>query len=134
MKKITVFLLAVFCMGMIGCSKDAEIEAFIKDFDAVSKEMVTKIDSNPTAAGIDDAQKAFDAKKAALKEKFGTFKNARGMQVSEATLKKLTDSITNNGKAISEAFGKHAMDYADEPEAGPKFQKLMKDYVDTFQM
>lgn len=134
MKKITVFLLAVFCMGMIGCSKDAEIEAFIKDFDAVSKEMATKIDSNPTAAGIDDAQKAFDGKKAALKEKFATFKNARGMQVSEATLKKLTDSITNNGKAISEAFGKHAMDYADEPEAGPKFQKLMKDYVDTFQM
>lgn len=134
MKKITVFLLAVFCMGMIGCSKDAEIEAFIKDFDAVSKEMATKIDSNPTVAGIDDAQKAFDAKKASLKEKFGTFKGASKAQVSEATLKKLTDSITNNGKAISDAFSKHVMDYADEPEAGPKFQKLMKDYVDTFQM
>jgi hypothetical protein len=134
MKKITVFLMAVFCLGMIGCSKDAEVEAFIKDFDAVSKEMAAKIDGNPTVAGIDDAQKAFDAKKGALKEKFATFKTAREAQVSKETLKKLTDSITNNGKAISEAFGKHAMDYADEPEAGPKFQKLMKDYVDTFQM
>lgn len=134
MKKITVFLLAVFCLGMIGCSKDAEIEAFIKDFDAVSKEMATKIDGTPGAAGIDEAQKAFDAKKVALKDKFGTFKNARGMQVSEATLKKLTDSITNNGKAITDAFSKHAADYADEPEAITKFQKLMKDYTDTFTM
>jgi hypothetical protein len=131
MKKITVFLLAVFCLGMIGCSKDAEIEAFIKDFDAVSKEMATKIDTGGSA-GIDDAQKAFDAKKAALKDKFGTFKNARGMQVSEATLKKLTDSITNNGKAITDAFQKHAAEYS--PEDIPKFQKLMKDYTDTFTM
>lgn len=134
MKKITVFLLAVFCMGMIGCSKDAEVEAFIKDFDAVSKEMVAKIDGNPTAAGIDEAQKAFDAKKAGLKEKFGTFKNAREAQVSKETLKKLTDSITNNAKALGEAFSKNVMDYVDEPEAGPKFQKLLKDYQETFTM
>ena len=132
MKKITLFLLAVFCLGMIGCSKDAEVEAFIKDFDAVSKEMVAKIDGNPTGAGIDDAQKAFDAKKVALKEKFGTFKNAREMQVSKETLTKLTDSITNNGKAITDAFSKHATEYeAGDPE---KFTKLMKDYTDTFQM
>jgi hypothetical protein len=127
MKKITVFLIAVFCLGMIGCTKDAEVEAFIKDFDAVSKEMASKIDATPSGAGIDEAQKAFDAKKASLKEKYGTLKNAR---VSEATVKKLSDSITNNGKAITDAFTKHATDY--EAEDATKFTKLMKDYTDTF--
>ena len=71
MKKIIVFSLLVFCLGMTGCSKDAEIEAFIKEMDGVTKDIVSKIDANPTAAGVDDAQKAFDARKAELKTKMG---------------------------------------------------------------
>jgi hypothetical protein len=132
MKKITVFLLAVFCLGMIGCSKDAEVEAFITEFDAVSKEMVTKLEANPGSQGIDDAQKVFDGKKDSLKTKFGAFKEARGVQVSEATQKKLTDRITNNGKALTDVMTKNAMKF--QPGDIPKFQKLIKDYTDTFTM
>lgn len=132
MKKITVFLLAVFCMSMIGCSKDAEVEAFIKDFDTVSKEMVSKIEANPGSQGIDDAQKAFDAKKADLRAKFDAFKNAREAQVSKDVMQKLKDSIETNGKALTGAMTNNAMKF--QPGDIPKFQKLVKDYVDTFQM
>jgi hypothetical protein len=145
----TYLLLGVIIIGLIGFSvttsvatvleiaasdgeKDAEVEAFIEEFDSVSKEMSTAIADDSTAAGIDAAQKAFDAKKDSLKEKFASFKNARVPEVSDKILKKLTNSITTNGKAIVDAFSKNAADYS--PEDIPKFQKLMKDYTDTFQM
>ena len=41
---------------------------------AVSKDIVAKIDANPTAAGVDEAQKAFDARKDGLKTKMDAIK------------------------------------------------------------
>lgn len=113
---------------------DEQIETFIKEFNAVSQEMAEKLGKTRGVKGIDDAQKSFDVKKMFLTDKFSTFKNARGIDVSQETLKKLTDSITSNGKLITDAFSKHAADYADDPEAITKFQKLMKDYTDIFAM
>jgi hypothetical protein len=128
MKKITVFLALVFCLAMSGCSKDADIEAFIKEMDGVTKDIVSKIDANPTAAGVDDAQKAFDARKAELKTKWDAIKDAVGMQVSEATKKKLEDSMKTNMTSLTSASMKVVMD----PAAGPKLQKLIADYTGTF--
>lgn len=139
-------LLGIMVVGCIGLAAtkslsssldgdtEAKVEAFIKDFDAVSKEMESAIASDSTTAGIDSAQKAFDAKKNSLREMFNGFKNARSEEVSSAVLKKLTDSITNNGKMITDAFVKHEEDYADEPGAGDKFRSLMKEYSDIFAM
>ena len=133
MKKITLFLLlAVFCLGLAGCSKDAEVEAFIAENDAVMKDITTKIDANPTAAGVDDAQKSFDAKKASLKTKWDAIKDARNAQVSAETQKKLNDSMTNNMKQLTDVSMKNAMKLAQDKEAATKFQKLMQDYAATF--
>ncbi len=66
--------------------------------------MVEKINTNPTSAGIDEAQKVFETKKSALKAKFDSFKNARKMQVSEAMQKKLVDSAEKNGKSLGSAI------------------------------
>jgi hypothetical protein len=134
MKKVTLLLLVVFCFSLVGCSKDSQVQAFIDEFDATTKEMVSKIDANPSSAGIDEAQKAFDAKKDSLKAKFDAFKDARGVQVSSEMQKKLVDSSTNNGKALSDVMTKNMSKIAADKEAMPKFQKLMKDYVDTFKM
>ena len=134
MKKITVFLLVVFCLGMTGCNKDAEFEAFITDFDAVTKDVVAKIDANPTAAGIDEAHKAFTAKKPALRSKFESLKSARGMQVSEAVQKKFADSLVNNMKALADVRVKNMMKWAMDKEATDKFNALMTDYQETIKL
>jgi hypothetical protein len=120
-------------MGLAGCSKDSEVEAFITENNAVMKDITTKIDANPSSAGVDEAQKSFDAKKAGLKAKWDDIKNARGAQVSSETQKKLTDSMAANNKALSDVSTKHAMKLAQDKDAFPKFQKLMQDYVNTFQ-
>jgi hypothetical protein len=128
MKKIIVFSLLVFCLGMTGCSKDAEIEAFIKEMDGVTKDIVSKLDADPTADGVDDAQKAFDARKGELKAKWDAIKDAVGMQVSEGSKKKLEESMKNNATAFMTALLKASMD----PAAGPKAQKLQTEYTSMF--
>jgi hypothetical protein len=132
MKKLTLFLMAMLCLGLASCSKDAEINAFITELDAVTKDITTKIDANPSAAGVDEAQKSFDSKKASLTEKWNGIKDAVGMQVSADTKKKLEDSVTNNMKSLMEVSTKHMMKLATDKDASTKFQKLITDYQTTF--
>ncbi|MDQ6786531.1 MAG: hypothetical protein M3033_06895 [Acidobacteriota bacterium] len=132
MKKVYIFLLATFCFALIGCSKDTQVNDFISENDAVIKDISQKIDANPTAAGIDEAQKSFDAKKADLKTKWDAIKEARGAQVSADTQKKLNDSMANDMKMLTDSATKNAMKLATDKDAMPKFQKLMTDYGNTF--
>ena len=134
MKKLTLFVVAMLALGLAGCSKDTEINAFITEFDAATKEIVTKIDANPSAAGVDDAQKAFDGKKASLKTKWDGIKGAVGMQVSAVTKKKLEDSVTTNMKSLMDVSMKHAMKMAMDKDASAKFKTLLTDYQGTFAM
>ena len=135
MKKVTLLLLFVFTLALAGCAnKDAEVQSFITEFDAVTKEMTDKINANPTSAGIEEAQKSFDAKKDSLKTKFDSFKNARQAQLSADMLKKFTDSINGNTKLLSDTMTKNAMKLAQDKDAMPKLQKLMQDYSNTFKM
>jgi hypothetical protein len=130
MRKLTFFLLVVFCVGLVGCSKDGEVNAFITEWDATTNEMIQKINANPTAEGVDEAQKVFDGKKASLKTKWDSIKDARGIQVSSDTQKKLTDSAEKNSKALMDGISKVSSD----PDAMTKYQKLVTDYSDTFKM
>ncbi len=134
MKKVTLFLIAMFCIGLTGCSKDAEINAFITEFESVTKEMTSKIDSDPSAEGIAAAQKAFDGKKAGLKAKWDAIKDAVGMHVSADVKKKLEDSVTSNMKTLTDVATKNAMKMAQSEGAVEKFQALMKDYSSIFEM
>jgi len=124
--------MAMLCLGLSSCSKDAEINAFITEFDAVTKDITSKIDANPSAAGVDEAQKSFDSKKASLTEKWNGIKDAVGMQVSADTKKKLEDSVTNNMKALTDVSTKHMMKLAMDKDASTKFQKLLTDFSSTF--
>lgn len=132
MKIMTMFLLMAFGLTLIGCSKDSEVNAFITENDGVMKDITSKIDANPTAAGVDDAQKSFDAKKGDLKTKWDAIKEARGAQVSADVQKKLNDSMQNNMKTLTDVATKNAMKMATSEGASAKFQKLMQDYGDTF--
>ena len=132
MKKITLFLMAVCVFGLAGCSKDAEVNAFITEFDSTTKEMISKIDANPTAAGIDDAQKAYDGKKVSLRAKWDVVKDAVGFQVSADTKKKLEDTVKKNMDSLVEVTTKHAETIASDEQAEKKFTKLLDDYQSMF--
>lgn len=134
MKKVTLFLLVVFCLGLTGCSKDAEIEAFITENHSVISDIVQKIDANPSEAGVDEAQKSFDAKKAGLKAKWDAIKGARGVQVSAETTKKLTESMTGDMKMLTDVQQKNSQKLAEDGEAMNKFVKLVQAYSEIIKM
>lgn len=134
MKKITLFLLAVFCLSLTACNKDAEIDAFLTEFESTTAEMTKKIDDNPTSAGVDEAQKAFTARKPGLQQKFDAIKNARGFQVSEGKQKEMMDRLTKSTMSFQTIAQKHALKLAQDKDAMTKFQNLMKEYGETFKM
>ena len=133
MKKLILISIAAAAALLTSCSKDAEVNAFIAELDATTNEIVSKIDANPSAAGVADAQKAFDARKPELTAKWNEIKDAVGAQVSAETKKKLEESVANNMKALTEASMRNMMKMAADKEASVKFQRLLTDYGKTFQ-
>jgi hypothetical protein len=134
MKKIALFLMVVFCLGLTACSKDAEVNAFIAENHAVIEDIVKKIDANPSEDGVDEAQKSFDAKKAGLKAKWEAIKDARGMQVSADVTKKLNDSVAADMKMLQDVQTKHASKLAGDGDAMDKYVKLVQAYADIIKM
>lgn len=132
MNKKNLLIVFVLLAFVAACSKDAEINAFITEFDAATNEMIAKIDADPSSAGIAEAQKAFDGKKASLKAKWDGIKDAVGFQVSADTKKKLEESVANNMKALMAVSTKNMMKLALDKDAAAKFQALLKDYQSTF--
>ncbi|MEZ5424659.1 MAG: hypothetical protein R2747_00215 [Pyrinomonadaceae bacterium] len=133
MKKISLFLLtAAVCLTLAGCNKDSEVNAFMSELDSTTEEMVAKIDANPSSAGIDEAQKVYDSHKPELQKKWDAIKGARGFQVSEDMKNKLTENVKKNVTSLSSTMMKNAMKLGSDPAARDKFQKLLKDYQDTF--
>ena len=130
MNKITLFLVLVFCLTMMGCSKDGEIDAFVTELDSVSNEIVQKIN----AGDVDGAKTAFDAKKESLKSKWDSFKNARGFQVSADTKKKAEEGLKKNVTAVTMAVATNSIKFAMDKGKSEKLQALSKEYMEIFKM
>ena len=128
MRKIAIGLITIVCLTLIGCGNgDADINAFTADFDKLTNDVVAKIKATPTAAGIDEAQKMLDGKKAGIKTKLDSLKQLRGYQVSKDSTKKLTDSLTKNLTTINSL----KIDYMDKTMSDKDFsEKLNKLVVD----
>lgn len=130
-KKLKITLIALFCLSLVSCSKDATFNEFTTELDSTTNEILNKIDSNPTAAGVDEAQKAFDAKKPALREKLKAIKSAFGFQVSEDARKKFTESIFKNRSAVETLKIKYVTQVSNDAEFRNKLEAFVNDYQNT---
>ena len=114
---------------LFGCSKDAEVTAFATELDTTSAEIVKKVEGGKDpSAGVDDAQKYLDGKKADLKSKYKELENVRGFQVKEETMKKLTDAVTNSIMKVSGLQIKYMEKTMSDKAFKAKLEKLVKDY------
>src|SRR5215210_4119612 len=118
-------LLILSVVALAGCKKDAEINAVLADFDSFTKELVKKVNDNPTAAGVDDAQKYLDSKKSELTGKWDSIKGARGFQVSSETQKKMEESLKNNFMAVVGLQTKYIGKSMSDPAFKSKLEKLV---------
>lgn len=129
-KKLAIATLLLFCLSLAGCKKDADVTAFISELDTFTAELVKKVDSNPTSAGVDDAQNYLNSKKGDVKAKWDAVKNVSQARVSEDVMKKLTDSITKNVSSVSGLAIKHSGAAMKDPQMSVKLSNLAKDYTE----
>jgi predicted component of type VI protein secretion system len=134
MKTIILGILFFMVLALAGCgsNKDAEVDTFVADMDKLAGQIVTKVNANPTASGIDEAQKILDKQKSDLKARYDKLKELRGYELSEAVMKKFTDSVAKNIETIGGLQIQHAEQTVGDEAFGKKMNKLYTDFNSIF--
>lgn len=125
-----ILITTILALTACGVNKDAEVTAFVSDIDSVTNELTSKF--NSSNSGVDEAQKILDAKKADLKARYDKLKELRGYEISEAAMKKFTDSISKNMEAVAGLQIQNAEKIASDEAFGKKMNKLYSDYNSIF--
>lgn len=115
---VAVVALGVGALGLVGCSKDAEIDEFIKFNSELAAEVEKKGKEGPEAA-----TKVFDDKKGDLQQRYDAIKDARGFQVSEEKTKALEANVTESVMKV--CGGQITLDQ----KKSAQFKKLCDDYM-----
>ena len=133
--KPLALIVAFACLLLAGCKKDAEVKAALNDFDSFTNELVKRVESaSDPAAGVDDAQKYFDSKKAEMTTKMDTLKGIRGYQVSDETRKMMESSLVDDAKKIANLQVKYMGTSMRDATFKAKLDKLTRDYQSLFKM
>src|SRR5215813_3569809 len=102
MKTLALTLVVLLSVILVGCgNRDTQVQSFITATDKLTTDIVQKVKANPTASGLDDAQKLLDDKKSEIKAQYETISKLRQAQVSQDMMKKLTDSTTKNLSSVN---------------------------------
>jgi hypothetical protein len=129
-KKIVVVLSLCVGIAFVGCKKDAEINTAMTDISAFTAELVQKVEATQgSIEGIEAAQQFLDSRREEIKNKLGILKEARGFQVSDATKKSLTDSVTRNMTSVASLQIKFVTSSLKDANYKSKLEKLVKDYT-----
>lgn len=122
-------LLLLISLMVAGCRKDAEVNATVSAVDALTTELVRRIEAAPNpSAGVDDAQQYLDAKKIEIAGKMGALKSLRGDQVSDETRKKLTSTLAQDASKVGGLQVKYVSHSISSPAFKAKLDKLVGDY------
>ena len=135
LKRFTTLLLLLACLSLLGCKKDTEINSVLTEFDSFTADLVKKVESAPNpSAGVDDAQKFLDSKKAGLTAKMASIKSIRGYQVSAETKEKMTKSLVDDAKKVAGLQIKYIGVSMRDAAFKAKLDKLTRDYQSLFKM
>lgn len=127
MKTITLILVLAFSLTSINCNNHAaEVKAFANQRSEVVLQMCETIDANPTEAGIDEARKIFDARKADLKTKWDALQKAK---LDLYASKPILDAEIFDNKMWDDVRSKNIMKIY---PINKKFYALKSDFDATF--
>ena len=116
-------------MLVAGCRKDAEVNATVSAVDALTTELVTRIQAAPNPSdGVDSAQAYLDARKTEIAGKMGVLKSLRGDQVSDETKRTLTSRLAEDAAKVGDLQIKYVSHSISDPAFKAKLDKLVSDY------
>jgi hypothetical protein len=126
---IALRALLLISITVAGCRKDAEVNATVSAVDALTTELVRRIEAAPNpSAGVDDAQEYLDTSKADIAGKMGVLKSLRGDQVSDETKRKLTSRLAEDAAKVGDLQIKYVSQSISNPAFKAKLDKLVGDY------
>jgi len=130
MKPITLLFVLASCLVAVGCNLHSkEVNTFITERGQVLGQMLDKIDASPNQAGIDEARKIFDARKADLKAKWDAI--PRGKLSTPDTIDMATSDSLNIKLWIA-VQRKSASQKGWDTAVDKKFYALENDFDSTF--
>jgi ABC-type uncharacterized transport system auxiliary subunit len=133
--RVPALLILLTCLVLAGCKKDADVKTVLTDFDKFTDELVKRVESaSDPSAGVDDAQKYFDSKKAEMTTKMDSLKNVRGYQVGDETKKMMESSLVDDAKKIANLQVKYMGTSMRDATFKAKLDKLTRDYQSLFKM
>jgi hypothetical protein len=121
--------LLLISMSVAGCGKDAEVNATVSAVDALTTELVRRIQAAPNPSdGVDDAQEYLDARKTEIAGRMGVLKSLRGDQVSDETKRTLTSRLAEDAAKVGDLQIKYVSHSITDPAFKAKLDKLVDDY------
>lgn len=127
--------LVILCLLLSGCKRDAEIEAALTELDAFTGELVRRMETGKTLPeGVDDAQQYLDSRRREIKTKAAFLARVRGIQASEATERKLIETVRRDQMTISGLPSRQPYSglYLADAAFKTKLDKLINDYLELF--
>jgi hypothetical protein len=123
MKLMVLLMVLAFCLASAACRGPvAEVKAFLDAKDDALVQMAKKIEANPTAAGVDEARKVFEARKGDLKAKRDALDEQHLEKYGDLTSMMLNSAVTD--MKMFDAMRAKIPDY----DTGQKVSALEKDF------
>ena len=118
----------LFLIGLMACANNSALinEALNARGQLLAK-VIGAIEKDPTASGIKEARKMFDAEKAAAKAKWDVVKAAKPSDKERMTI---NDAGAAEASSFIEFQKKHPLSGSDKDE----FMKLYDDFKETFSL
>ena len=134
MKTLVSLLVVAACLVSVGCKGPVEeVKAYLDEKGEVLLQIAKTLEANPTEAGVDEARKAFEAKKDDLLAKRAALKEKHLEKYGDLTVMMLDNAVTE-GKMFNEITVKFAVDCTDKSSyeqcetAKKKLLALEKDF------
>src|SRR5881628_1578913 len=125
-KQITVLVLVATAMAITACKKDDEVNSILATVDSFTTEIVSRVQmaAHPSA-GVDDAQKYFDSKRAEIAAKMSTLKSLDGNQVSNETKQKMKARLVDDASRVGDLQIRYVSYTVSDPVFKAKLDKLV---------
>ncbi|CAN5332650.1 hypothetical protein BH10ACI2_BH10ACI2_02960 [soil metagenome] len=129
MKTTAWLITAILLLSSFGCQKPAspDVEEFISTHTKIVDEIVRVVTAEPSAQGVDKAQKYFDENRADLKAKLDKMDSVKASDVNEDQMKKFQTQLWKDNERLFAPV----KDLASQPNwdqaATEKYNRLIAD-------
>ena len=124
MKKIILILVLIGGLFLTGCNKDAQVNAFMKEFEKATADISEKFDDGD----FEGARKILDKEKDDLRAKWLAIKTIWEFQASDTVKKKMNtepiENMNNLVKSANEAIEKY-------PNETKRIQAIVNDLTNV---